>query len=519
MPEGKRHRSMLAGVRRALWSDPAKRRMTEQIPIIDERMAQSIIDLAMRVAEVMLSIGASAKEVTLAALRITTAYGLRSVHVNVTFNSVILSDHRNGAGDPITLMQVVRSAAPDHAKLQRLQALVNEIESGMPLDDAIAQFHTVRRTPFMYRTGVTVVVQALLGVAVALMYGAGPFTLLLAFVTVLAIALAQLGLAHLRVPLFFTQAAGGIVLVACAVGAFALSEAGVGPFVDVRPSVLVSSGIVMMLAGLAVVGAAQDAIDGFSLTAGGRILDIAVMTMGLVVGILVGLEAAHQLGFGLQMPEQVLDFGTSFGHLAGAVLISAAVAVLNGAGIRIILVSAVLGAAAWAGWYVLTAITGMPSAGAVFGGALLASFIGSVVADRLSVPSIAVTTAAMIPWVPGTSVFLGLLGFVSADADQAQFMSAFDSLFTAAMTGIALASGATLGIMIGSPLRVRIGGRTVLMRSKARPVSAAGGTAAFEVVRTEPVEAPELDVEHEPPVAETDDPHPITRPYDPKADT
>lgn len=518
MSEGKRHRRVLAGVMRAVWSDPAKRRMTEQIPIIDDRTAQNIIDLAMRVAEVMLSIGASAKEVTLAALRITAAYGLRSVHVNVTFNSVILSDHRNGAGDPITLMQVVRSAAPDHAKLQRLQALVNEIERGMPLDEAITQFHQARRMPFMYRSGVVVVVQALLGVAIALMYGAGPFTLLLAFVAVLAIALAQLGLARLRVPLFFTQAVGGFLLVAFAVGVFALSVHGIGPFTEVRPSVLVSSGIVMMLAGLAVVGAAQDAIDGFSLTAGGRILDITVMTMGLVVGILVGLEAAHQLGFGLQMPEQVLAFGPPLGHVAGAMLISAAVAVLNGAGVRIILVSALLGAAAWVGWYLLIAITGMPSAGAVFGGALLASFIGSVVADRLSVPSIAVTTAAMIPWVPGTSVFLGLLGFVSADADQAQFMSAFDSLFTAGMTGIALAAGATLGIMIGSPLRVRIGGRTVMMRSKARPVSAAGGTAAFEVVRTEPVEAPELDVEHEQPAAESDDPHPITRPYDPKED-
>jgi hypothetical protein len=47
------------------------------------------------------------------------------------------------------------------------------------------------------------------------------------------------------------------------------------------------------------------------------------------------------------------------------------------------------------------------------------------------------------------------------------------------------------------------------MRSKARPATAAGGTAAFEVVRTEPVEQ-ELE---ETPVADTADPHPLTKPY------
>ncbi|HJA04483.1 MAG TPA: threonine/serine exporter family protein, partial [Candidatus Microbacterium stercoravium] len=331
MGDHRRPRSVFGGLKRAFWNDPARRSMTEQMPIIDDRLAQSIIDLAMRVAEVMLSIGASAKEVTLAALRITTAYGLKSVHVNVTFNSVMLSDHRNGTGDPITLMQVVRSAAPDHAKLQRLQALVNDIESGQPLGDAIVDFHKIRRTPFMYRDAVVILVQSLLGVAIALMYGAGWITLVLVFVAVLLVALTQYGLSRLRIPLFFLQAAGGFVLVAFAAGVAAGRAAGIEALVTVRPSVVVASGIVMMLAGLAVVGAAQDAIDGFSLTAGGRILDIAVMTMGLVVGIVTGLELARQIGYGLEMPTS-LAFGPPLGHVAGAMLIAAAVAVLNGSG-------------------------------------------------------------------------------------------------------------------------------------------------------------------------------------------
>jgi len=504
-------RSLFGGLRRALWNDPAKRRMTEQMPIIDDRVAQKILDLAMRVAEIMLSIGASAKEVTLAALRITHAYGLKSVHVDVTFNSVMLSDHRGGTGDPITLMRVVRSAAPDHAKLQRMQALVNDIEHGMPLNEATTEFHAIRRIPFRYRPAVVVLAQAMLGLAVALMYGAGWFTIALALFASLAVALTQQGLAKLRIPLFFNQAACALVLVVFVVAVTWLGWQGVPLFDDVLPTVLMASGIVLMLAGLAVVGATQDAIDGFALTAGGRLLDLAVMTMGLVVGILVGLESARRLGLGLPLPsETVVAFGAPLGHAVGSLLIAVAVAIINGASTSIILVSGALSTVAWAGWYLLATVLGLPGFAAVFGGALLASFIGSVVADRLAVPSIAVTTAAMVPMVPGTAVFRGLLGLVSVDGQMEAFMHAFDSLFTAAMTGIALASGATLGLMVGAPLRLRLGDHTVAMRSKARPATAAGGTAAFEVVRTEPLEH-ELD---EIPVADTADPHPLTKPYE-----
>src|SRR5690606_11085009 len=123
---------------------------------------------------------------------------------------------------------------------------------------------------------------------------------------------------------------------------------------------------------------------------------------------------------------------------------------------------------------------------------------------------IAVATAAMVPMVPGTAVFRGLLGLVSGDGQGAAFMHAFDSLFTAATTGIALASGATLGRMACAALPLRPGDHPAAMRSQARPAPAAGGTAAFEVIRTEPIEH---DLE-EIPVADTAEPLPLTKPFE-----
>ncbi|MBF0817389.1 threonine/serine exporter family protein [Microbacterium paludicola] len=463
---------MFETVRRAIHVDASQRTATEALPVIDDAMAVRVIDLAMRVAEVMLSVGASAKEVVLAALRITQAYGLVSVHVDVTFNSVTVSDHRHGDDWPITLMRVVRSAVPDHAKLQALQALVRDVEGGLDLGEARARFHEIRRTPFRYRPLVVVLSQALLAVGVGMMFGASWSILAVTFVAALAVALTQAGLARLQVPLFFSQIAGAFVLTAVTVLTAMLARAGVEPFVDVRATIVVSSGIVLMLAGLAVVGAAQDAIDGFSLTAGGRILELTVQTLGVVLGILVGLELARALNVGMQPPSEALPLGPVPAQFAGAVLVAIAVAVFNGAGAGIIIVSAVLGMIAWAGFAAVSA-AGLDQAPASFVGALVASVIGALIAHRLHVPSVAVTTAAILPLVPGAAVFRGLLGLVESGGETEHLLFATSSLITAGMVGIALAAGATLGLFLGSPLGRTFGGLRVGRRTLARPT--AGG--------------------------------------------
>ncbi|GGA54833.1 membrane protein [Pseudoclavibacter endophyticus] len=457
---------MIDTLRRAIHTDASERTPTGVLTVIDDAMAVGIMDLAMRVAEVMLSAGASAKEVVLAVLRIARAYGLENVHVDVTYNSVTVSDHRHGDDWPITLMRVVRLAVPDHSKLQALQALVRDVEAGLELGEARTQFHRIRRTPARYRPLVVVLSQALLAVGVGMMFGASWLILAVTFFAALAVALTQLGLARLQVPLFFSQIAGAFVLTAVTVTTAMLARAGIEPFVDVRASIVVSSGIVLMLAGLAVVGAAQDAIDGFSLTAGGRILDLTVQTLGVVLGILVGLELARMFGVGMDPPSESLPFGPLPAQFAGAVLVAIAVAVTNGAGFGVVVVSALLGTVAWAGFAAASA-TGLEQAPASFVGALIASVIGALMAHRLHVPSVAVTTAAILPLVPGAAVFRGLLGVIESGGDIAQSLDAASSLITAGMVGIALAAGATLGLFVGSPLGRTIDGLRVGRSSAA----------------------------------------------------
>lgn len=446
----------------AIRTDAAARPMTEAIVTIDEVYARQVIDLSMRIAESLTAVGASANDVALATIRVAGALGIRPVHVDVTYNSIGVSYHRHDTDVPITLLRVVHAPVPDHTKLQRLQALVAEIEAGLELEQARVRFHAIRRLPFMYRPVVIVLAQGILTVGVALLFGASLIIAVVAFVAACCAAIAQRLMSRIRMPFFFSQVVGAFVVTAIAAGTSRLAQLGVPLLDDARPSIIVAAGIVLMLAGMSVVGAAQDAIDGFALTAGGRILDLALLTLGVVIGIVGGLWVARALGMGFAVSTDATALGPLPLQFVGVLVISVAVAIWNGAGLRTITVSAVLGCIAWAGFSASTAV-GLEVAVASAIGALSASFIGILVAHRLHVPSIAVATAAIVPMVPGSAVFRGLLDLVESDGSTESLVLGVATLIGAGAIGIALAAGSSLGLFLGAPLR-----DTVQSRVRAR---------------------------------------------------
>src|SRR6478609_2986175 len=200
-------RRLLASVRRILHTDPSAVAHTEAMPVIDERTVPRVLDLATRIGEAMFAVGASAHEVTLAIIRVCEAYRLKGVQVDVTYNSITVSFHLSGEVWPETLVRVVRVAAPDHSKLQRVQALVADIEQGLDLESARSTFRAIRRTPFRYQQAVVVVARALLAVGVSILLGASPIIVGLTFIAALGAAVTQAGLARIRFPLFFSQIA------------------------------------------------------------------------------------------------------------------------------------------------------------------------------------------------------------------------------------------------------------------------------------------------------------------------
>ncbi|MBB2975153.1 uncharacterized membrane protein YjjP (DUF1212 family) [Microbacterium endophyticum] len=457
-------RGIFTSLNALIRSESSSQAMTEAIPIIDDSMAVRILDLAVRIGETMLSTGAPASEVTLTIVRVAGAYGLDPVHTDVTYNSITIAHHRSGADRPLTLMRVVRVSAPDHEKLQRLQALVLQIGDGLSVDAARLEYRAIRGTPFRYRPAVVVAAQATLAVGVAVMFGGSWLVIALAFIAAALAALTQAVLAKARVPFFFSQIAGAFVLTMVAALSPLLAMTNLEVASEIRPSVIVASGIVLMLAGLTVVGAAQDAIDGFALTALGRILELMTQTLGVVLGILVGLETARVVGLAMEPPSEAVPLGPVPLQLFGAVLIAVSVAIYNGAGLRIIVVSAFLSLVAWLAYLAASSI-GLDIAAASGLGAFAGSFVGILIAYRLHVPSVAITTAAILPMVPGAAVFRGLLTIVESGEDPTLLLAGFGTLVSAGVIGISLAVGASLGIYLGQPVRASLKG---VIRSRAR---------------------------------------------------
>lgn len=438
--------------------------VTEIVPIMDRAQVTRILELAMRIADSMLAVGASANDVTLSLERVAAAYGVRPLHVAVTYNAITVSFHPGGDTEPLTIMRVVRPPVPDHAKLQRLQALIVEIEQGLEPDAAAGRYAAIRRMPFRYPAFVVVASQALLCLGVAMFMGGSWVIMIAAFVAAAIAAVVQRSLGRLRVPFFFSQVAGAAAVTGVAIAVSEAAVAGVSWFEGVRAPIVVAAGIILMLSGLSVVGAAQDAIDGFALTALGRGIELMIMTAGVVVGIVAALQIASRFAVGVQFDADALPEGSALQQVAGAVVIAIAVAVANGSGLRTIVMSMLLGAIAWAGWHLtLLANLGAPVAATV--GAFAASFVGILVAHRLHVPSIAVTTAAIVPLVPGYTLFRALHAFATADSGDAMLVGVV-ALTSALSIGLGLASGATLGLVVGAPVRDRM---QSAMRGRWRP--------------------------------------------------
>jgi len=260
-----------------------------------------------------------------------------------------------------------------------------------------------------------------------------------------------------HVPRFFSQVAASTLITLVAAGITWLGREGSDTvFSHTDPTLIVVGGIVMLVAGMTIFSAIQDAIDEFYLTATARIFKVGMMTAGIVVGILFGMYIAQRIGWPISVSDQSIPLGPMSFQLIGAIIISTGWAYYTQAHARAILASAVIGGGAWMIHFFSSNGWGLNSIVASGLAALFVGFIATIISRAGRMPAVALITAGVVPLVPGLMLYRGLMQIVNNPPGTTHFEASIGTLFTAVGIGFAIAAGATLGTFLAKPLRDRL---------------------------------------------------------------
>jgi len=417
-----------------------------------------VLELSLRIGEAMLSLGAAAADVTGTIQRVIRAFGLAGCQVDLTFTSITASYDPGATGTPTTVMRVARSRTTDYNRLAEVLELAKGLtdrmirpeEAPAVLETAHEELDAALSAPHSYRPGVVTAVLSIMAAAVAVLLGGTGWVALIAGVTTALIDRVVRSLGKLGIPPFFLQAAGAGVATAVAVLLFVLVPKLPVELATIPPSLVVASGIVVLLAGLSLVGAADDAISGFPVTANGRVFEVLVLTVGIVVGIGGVLDVARRLGVTLDVVENPGDAVSPVVQVLSAGVVAAAWALASYARPRAAVVAGVAGMVAWTTFAGLRELNVGPAVASA-GAALLVGFASEALAQRLRVPALVASACAIIPLLPGLAIYRGL--FLVVD-ENASLGAGAEVLLGAASVGLGLAAGVTLGELLAAPVRL-----------------------------------------------------------------
>ena len=431
------------------------------------------LNLAMQVGDCLLSAGMSANDVVVAMLGITDAYGLTRVHVDVTYTSISASCYPARGATPITCIRVVQPDDIDYSKVREVDRLAEKIRGGLPLTEATRVFDRIEETPHRYPQWVAMIGNAGVSAGAAMLFTTSWKIILATFLTGLIVDRMLVAMEHWRVPPFFQQFAGAAFITLVAAGINEAAAQGVRFFVGVDPTLVVVGGIVMLVAGMTIVGAAQDAIDQFYLTASARLLDVVMRTAGIVVGIVVSLELAWRLGAPLSISPNPVALGPLGAQFVGATLTSAFFALWAYADLATIGLAGAMGLLGWAG-YASMIFVGAGEVPANAAGAFVAALASTLLVRRTSIPGFGLVSAALLPLVPGLALYNGLIQVVGVPSETADPSAGGLTLLLALGVALGLAAGATLGTYLGRPIADQLRRIPIRPRRGRRIASAEG---------------------------------------------
>ena len=428
---------------------------TLDIEQIEESLTPNMraLRLAMSMTDQLASMGVAASDAVHMCLSITDTYCKRKVHIDISSTLITVSQDRGNDREPLTLIRTIDFRDTDYKRVQALQNLVLSVRGHkIQLEDAEKEFDKIVREPKLYPRWLRHVMAGGISAGVVILYSGAPLMVLLAFLMGVATSwsidfLSRRGLASFYIQILVSLC---ITLVATLTVWLNIQFS-----LNMNPTLMLIGGIVMLMAGMMIVGALQDAIDEYYVTANARLLRVVVATGGVVIGVLMGLFIAGRFGITFPTTPERLPLADEGLRYLGAFIIASGFAASNYAPRLTFLMS---GLAGLLSYFILQLMMDF-NLGIVVSSGIAATAVGllATFGSRFwHFPSVAIISAAIVPLVPGLAFYNGLMGVSGNVAGSPEFMAGLTILMRAVAIGIAVAAGATLGNMIGRPLRRRM---------------------------------------------------------------
>ncbi|MEU8863079.1 threonine/serine ThrE exporter family protein [Streptomyces umbrinus] len=417
-----------------------------------------VLDLTLRIGELLLAGGEGAEDVEAAMFAVCRSYGLDRCEPGVTFTLLSISYQPSLVEDPVTASRTVRRRGTDYTRLAAVYQLVDDIsddQTEVSLEESYRRLAEIRRNRHPYSGWLlTMATGGLAGAASVLVGGDAIVFVAAAIGAMLGDRLAWL-CAGRGLPEFyqFTVAA----MPAAAMGA-ALTIA----HVDVRASAVITGGLFALLPGRALVAGVQDGLTGYYITAAARLLEVMYFYVGIVIGVLVILYFGVKLGAELN-PDAALQSSNRPGwQIAASMLLTLCFAVLLQQERSTVLIVTLNGGVAWSVYGAMHYVGEISPVASTAAAAGLVGLFGQLLSRYRFASALPYTTAAIGPLLPGSATYFGLLAIAQNDVDEGLV-----SLTKAAALAMAIAIGVNLGSEI-SRLFMRLPGASAGARRAAK---------------------------------------------------
>jgi uncharacterized membrane protein YjjP (DUF1212 family) len=396
-----------------------------------------VLDLTLRIGELLLAGGEGAEDVEAAMFGVTQAYGLDRCEVTVTFTLLSVTHQPSLVDPPVSLDRTVRRRGTDYTRLAAVFRLVDDVTSGeVTLEEAYGRLATIRRNRHPYSKWQLTFASGLLAGAASVLVGGDWWVFLLAALgAMLGDRLAWLA-ASRALPEFYQFVAFAMAPAAVGIVWAAAHPTYAG---EVEAAAMVTGGIFALIPGRALVAGVHDGLTGYYLTASARLLEVIYLSVGIICGVLAVLYIGETSD--VTLDPDVLERATRpVVQLGAALLLSLAFCVLLQQEKGSVIAASVNGGIAWVVFGAMHDTARLSPFAATAVAAGMVGLFGQLQSRYRFTSSLPYVTAAIGPLLPGSAVYLGLLGFAQGDVD-----TGLDHLLRAVTLALAIAIGVNLG--------------------------------------------------------------------------